>query len=75
MDLADTMVTDDIGRCFCKHNLDMCNICCQDFRYPNRLAEIDCGMRKPPSEIEELAKVRRPTGVSSPDPPSPSAVT
>jgi hypothetical protein len=57
--MADNMWTDDIGRCYCKaHRREQCHVCCYDFDMLNRQAEINAGIRKPPSEIETLAEQR-----------------
>jgi hypothetical protein len=50
-------IGDEIGRYVCsKHKKDRCHICCLDYRDENEIAEIQAGLRKPPSRAQILAK-------------------
>lgn len=49
--------TDEIGRSFCNaHRKVHCNVCCLSFEELNIHAEIEAGLRRPPTKAEELAK-------------------
>lgn len=49
-------VCDDVGRCFCKdHRREVCHECCLAFDIQNRMAEERAGVRKPKTEVEEVA--------------------
>ena len=51
------MWNDEIGRCFCDaHRREKCHECCFDFGFLNRQTEVELGMRKPPTKIEDLAE-------------------
>ena len=55
--MVEDMWVDEIGRCFCKkHKREECHVCCYDFEMMNRQAEINAGLRKPPSEMDKLAE-------------------
>jgi hypothetical protein len=48
---------DEIGRCYCSaHRRDRCHECCLDFVKSNEMTEAQAGLRKPPSQSEELAE-------------------
>ena len=50
---------DKLGRMYCKmHRRQNCHECCVDFRSMNEMMEVDAGVRKAPSRMEELAKER-----------------
>lgn len=50
--------TDDIGRMFCSaHNKDYCHICSVDHCMCNKIMEEQAGLRKPPTAVEEAAKM------------------
>ena len=54
--MEDTYV-DDIGRMFCtKHKRATCHDCCFDFAEMNESMEVDVGLRKPKSEVEQVAE-------------------
>ena len=51
----DDMYTDDVGRCFCaKHRKVKCSHCFYDFTIMNEMAEVNAGLRKAPTRMEEL---------------------
>lgn len=55
MDISN-VYTDEMGRCYCDaHRREHCNECMLNFQIPNKMLEEQIGLRKPPSQIEELA--------------------
>ena len=48
---------DKVGRLFCgRHRRDTCHECCVDYRSMNEQCEIEVGIRKAPSRMQELAE-------------------
>jgi hypothetical protein len=55
--LNEETISDNIGRMFCQHNRDFCQICCVDYRMGNRVMEEAAGLRKKETEVEEAARM------------------
>lgn len=49
--------TDSVGRMFCEHGKDFCDICCVDHRLGNRAMEEAAGLRKKETKLEETARM------------------